>query len=86
MDNLVNNKNKLKQLRHKITTHPLFENKLEPKQICKFMESHIFAVWGFMSILKSLQKKITPNNLPWIPNDNTKNGLVNFINEIRGKN
>ena len=46
------------------------------------MESHIFAVWGFMSILKSLQKMITPNNLPWVPNKNTKNGLVNFVNEI----
>ena len=82
MDNLQNNKKKLKDLKQKITAHPLFANKLEPKQICKFMESHIFAVWGFMSILKSLQKMITPNNLPWMPNKNTKNGLVNFVNEI----
>tara|TARA_Y100001958_G_C21182843_1_gene512421 strand:+ start:52 stop:822 length:771 start_codon:yes stop_codon:yes gene_type:complete len=82
MDNLESNKKKLKALRHKITTHPLFESKLEPKQICEFMESHIFAVWGFMSLLKSLQRKITPNNLPWIPNENTKNGLINFVNEI----
>ena len=82
MDNLESNKKKLNDLRHKITAHPLFENKLERRDICKFMESHIFAVWGFMSILKSLQKMITPNNLPWIPNENTKNGLVNFVNEI----
>tara|TARA_B100000902_G_C27060971_1_gene789097 strand:+ start:59 stop:829 length:771 start_codon:yes stop_codon:yes gene_type:complete len=82
MDSLERNKKELNELRHNITTHPLFEKKLEPKQICKFMESHIFAVWGFMSILKSLQKKITPNNLPWIPNENSKNGLINFINEI----
>ena len=82
MDNLENNKKKLDDLKQKITAHPLFANKLEPKQICKFMESHIFAVWGFMSILKSLQKMITPNNLPWMPNKNTKNGLVNFVNEI----
>ena len=82
MDNLENNKKKLDELKQKITAHPLFANKLEPKQICKFMESHIFAVWGFMSILKSLQKMITPNNLPWMPNKNTKNGLVNFVNEI----
>ena len=82
MDNLESNKKKLNDLRHKITAHPLFENKLERRDICKFMESHIFAVWGFMSILKSLQKMITPNNLPWMPNNNTKNGLVNFVNEI----
>ena len=82
MDNLENNKKKLKDLKQKITAHPLFANKLEPKYVCKFMESHIFAVWGFMSILKSLQKIIAPNNLPWMPNKNTKNGLVNFVNEI----
>ncbi len=82
MDNLESNKKKLRVLKQKIITHPLFANKLEPKHICKFMESHIFAVWGFMSILKSLQKMITPNSLPWVPNKNTKNGLVNFVNEI----
>ena len=82
MDTLETNKDKLDELKHKITAHPLFANKLEPKHMCKFMESHIFAVWGFMSILKSLQKMITPNNLPWMPNKNTKNGLVNFVNEI----
>ena len=82
MDNLKSNKKKLDDLKNKIIAHPLFANKLEPKHICKFMESHIFAVWGFMSILKSLQKMITPNNLPWMPNKNTKNGLVNFVNEI----
>ena len=82
MDNLEKNKKKLSDLKQKITAHPLFANKLEREHICKFMESHIFAVWGFMSILKSLQKKITPNNLPWVPNKNTKNGLVNFVNEI----
>ena len=82
MDNLESNKKKLNDLKQKITAHPLFANKLEREDICKFMESHIFAVWGFMSILKSLQKMITPNNLPWMPNKNTKNGLVNFVNEI----
>ncbi len=82
MDNLKTNKKKLNNLKQSITTHPLFTEKLNTKQICKFMESHIFAVWGFMSILKSLQKRITPNDLPWIPNANTKNGLINFVNEI----
>ncbi len=82
MDNLETDKKKLNDIKHKISAHPLFASKLEPKHICKFMESHIFAVWGFMSILKSLQKIITPDNLPWMPNKNTKNGLVNFVNEI----
>ena len=82
MDNLKINKKKLKNIKQRIISHPLFAKELNSTQICKFMESHIFAVWGFMSILKSLQKRVTPNNLPWMPNKNTKNGLVNFVNEI----
>ena len=46
------------------------------------MESHIFSVWGFMSILKSIQFNLSTTTLPWTPTDNTRNGLTNFINEI----
>jgi hypothetical protein len=46
------------------------------------MESHIFSVWGFMSILKSLQFSLSRNSLPWVPTENTRNGLTSFINEI----
>jgi hypothetical protein len=35
-----------------------------------------------MSLLKSLQISITSNDIPWLPNENTKNGLTNFINKI----
>ncbi|MCH1416007.1 MAG: DUF3050 domain-containing protein, partial [Gammaproteobacteria bacterium] len=43
---------------------------------------HIFSVWGFMSILKSLQFSLSRNSLPWVPTENTRNGLTSFINEI----
>ena len=66
----------------RISKHPLFKNDLNKNELKVFMEAHVFAVWGFMSLLKKIQKKITPQNIPWIPNKNTRNGLANFVNEI----
>ena len=82
MDNLEYYKKEIIVLKNKIYKHKLFHKNLETKHIRYFMESHIFSVWGFMSILKSLQFSLSRNSLPWLPTENTRNGLTSFINEI----
>ena len=82
MESLDNQKKIIIELKELLVSHQLFANKLSIEQVRVFMESHIFSVWGFMSLVKSLQIRITSNHIPWLPNKNTKNGLTNFINEI----
>ena len=82
MDDLEYYKKEIILLKNKIYKHKLFHKNLETKHIRYFMESHIFSVWGFMSILKSLQYSLSRNSLPWVPTENTRNGLTSFINEI----
>lgn len=44
------------------------------------MEHHVYAVWDFMSLIKSLQAHIAPISLPWVPPRNSR--YTNFINQL----
>jgi hypothetical protein len=67
-------------LRARLAAHPLYANITTENQVRTFMQSHVFAVWDFMSLLTALRQKLTCVSIPWLPTrwpDSRR-----FINEI----
>jgi DUF3050 family protein len=68
------------EARDRVVKHELYQNLDSHEAIVTFMEHHIFAVWDFMSLLKSLQRNLTCVTVPWIPTGPT--GSRRLINDI----
>ncbi|MDC1174565.1 DUF3050 domain-containing protein [Bacteriovoracaceae bacterium] len=69
-------------IHHKeLIAHPIYSKLDSIHNIRIFMETHVFAVFDFMSLLKSLQNKISCTSIPWKPSRYSPE-LVRLINEI----
>jgi Protein of unknown function (DUF3050) len=66
--------------RQKVIGHPLYHQLNTPDAVVTFMEHHAFAVWDFMSLLKTLQRSLTCVQVPWVPSGPT--GSRRLINDI----
>jgi len=62
---LVNEK--IGATREELLGHPVYARIKNLTDLQRFAESHVFAVWDFMSLLKSLQIQLTSVSLPWMP-------------------
>jgi hypothetical protein len=67
-------------LRERLTAHPLYGAIKTREHLQSFMQSHVFAVWDFMSLLKALQQKLTCIDIPWVPTPYPASRR--FVNEI----
>lgn len=66
--------------REKIVNHKLYQEIKNIHDVHQFMGYHVYAVWDFMSILKSLQQQLTCVNIPWFPVGSADTRFL--INEI----
>ncbi|MDP3928019.1 MAG: DUF3050 domain-containing protein [Bacteroidota bacterium] len=70
----------LAPIREQIVNHPLYHQIKSLDDVCIFMQSHVCAVWDFMSLLKSLQNHLTCTSVPWFPVGSAQTRFL--INEI----
>lgn len=70
----------LEQKKQQLCSHLLFKEITSLGKLQLFMESHVFAVWDFMTLTKRLQQDLTCTRLPWFPPADPH--AARLINEI----
>jgi hypothetical protein len=70
----------LADCRERLVRHRIYGLVNSAARLRRFMESHVFAVWDFQSLLKAMQQRLTCTTLPWVPTpDPEARRLVNEI-------
>lgn len=60
--------------------HSVYSQVKDVASLRIFMQSHVFAVWDFMTLLKMLQRQLTCLQIPWSPPQDVNSARL--INEI----
>ena len=78
--NLDHIKKVTESLRQEIINHKVYSVINDVNDLKILMQYHIYAVWDFMSLLKTLQNNLTCTSVPWYPKGNANTRYL--INEI----
>ena len=70
----------IEPLRQEIINHKVYSVINDLDSLKLFMQFHVYAVWDFMSLLKSLQNNLTCTSVPWFPKGSAE--TRHLINEI----
>ena len=78
------NLNKINVKKAELENHPiLVTNTIQTMDdLHIFMQTHAYAVWDFMSLLKTIQHNIVPSTNLWLPSKGNRSELGRMINEI----
>lgn len=79
-DPLARLKQEIASVRDAVVHHPVYARIGELSALRVFMRSHVFAVWDFMSLLKTLQRRLTCVDVPWLPPEDPL--AARLVNEI----
>lgn len=77
---IVKLQEEIEPIRKKIVDHTVYAKVNSVERLSTFMQSHIYAVWDFMSLLKHLQRELTCIDHPWVPVGDPRTRYL--INEI----
>ena len=80
MNRILELKQQIAPVRERLLNHPLYASIQSLNQLQVFAQYHVFAVWDFMSLLKSLQNNLTCTTIPWQPKGSANTRFL--INEI----
>lgn len=70
----------LRPLQEALESHPVYASVRSLADLRVFMSHHVYSVWDFMSLVKSLQGALAPARVPWTPRADA--GLRRFINQL----
>jgi Protein of unknown function (DUF3050) len=65
--NIIQLQKELEEERERLLAHPVYGQINDLEGLQQFARVHVFAVWDFMSLLKSLQGCLTSVTIPWQP-------------------